>query len=418
MIYNICMLALRTAVTITAVFSGKIRLMNNAYKNIIPNTEAAINKIKQDKPLAKTTWIHCASLGEFEQARPLIEQIKFLQKNSIIIVTFFSPSGYEIRKNYEYADAVFYLPIDTPNNAKLFVQAIKPDNVVIVKYEFWRNMLRNVKKQGANLILISAPFRKSMPFFKPWGKMWREMLQLFDQIYVQNYESKQLLATINICDNVFVAGDTRFDRVENVTRTAQRIETIEQFADGKKMMIAGSTWQEDIDVIIPLIVDSVKTGKQWKFIVAPHEINQAEIDEIIKKMPQVKVARYSQTQNTDVRNVDLLIVDCIGILTSIYQYGTIAYVGGAFKTGLHNILEPAAWGMPVIFGPIYNKFIEAQELIELGGAKTVRNNEELNMAVLDFEQNIDEVAQIAANYVKSKCGATKIIIDNAPKLTN
>ena len=412
------MLLLRAVIAIAAAFSGKLRLMNKAYKNIIPEAEQAINAIKSDKPNVKTTWFHCASLGEFEQARPLIEQIKSKQHNSIIVVTFFSPSGYEIRKNYEHADAVFYLPIDTPSNATKFVNAIKPDNVVIVKYEFWRNMLRAVKKHNANLIIISAPFRKSMPFFKPWGSMWRNMINLFDQIYVQNDESKMLLQSININDNVFVAGDTRFDRVLNVTQTARRIETIEQFADGKKMMIAGSTWQEDMDAIIQLIQNSVKEKKQWKFIVAPHEINQTKIDEIIRKMPEVKVAKYTQLEDVDLKNVDLLIIDCIGILTSIYQYGTIAYVGGAFKTGLHNILEPAAWGMPVIFGPIYHKFIEAHELIELGGAKSVHNSEELNIAVQNFERNIDEAAQIAANYVKNKCGATKIIIDNAPKLTN
>ena len=412
------MILLRGAISIASLFSGKIRLMTQAYKNIIPHARETVDKIKQRKPTAKTTWFHCASLGEFEQARPLIEQIKSNQTNSIIIVTFFSPSGYEIRKNYENADAIFYLPIDTKRNARLFVGAIQPDNVVIVKYEFWRNMLHSIKREGANLILISAPFRKSMPFFKGYGGMWRRMLELFDQIYVQNHDSKQLLATINIHDNVFIAGDTRFDRVENVTKTAKRIEVIEKFIDGKKLFIAGSTWSEDMEAIIPLIIDSVKNAKQWKFIIAPHEINQNKIDDIIKKLQGVRVIKYSECKSIDLQSADLLIVDCIGILTSIYQYGTIAYVGGAFKTGLHNILEPAAWGLPVIFGPIYDKFIEARELIELGGAKTILNSKELDEAVEYFDINIDETAQIASDYVKSRCGATQIIIDNAPKLTN
>ena len=423
MIYNISMIMLRGAIALGATFSQKLRLMNRAYKNIIPDTKQKIALIKEGKPTAKTTWFHCASLGEFEQARPVIERLQRKQENSIIVVTFFSPSGYEVRKNYPLADAVLYLPVDTRKNARRFVQAVQADNVVIVKYEFWRNMLRNIKKSNANLILISAPFRPSMPFFKVWGTMWRKMIYLFDGIFVQNEESKQLLKSIGLEQNVIVAGDTRFDRVANVTETATRINSVERFVGQSKVLIAGSTWPEDIEALAPLMREYAASHKRWKFIIAPHEINEAKIDEMMQKFASLKVVRYteigeSESKLMELESADLLIIDCIGILTSIYQYGTIAYVGGAFKTGLHNILEPAAWAMPVVFGPIYSKFIEAQELIDAGGARSVNNEVELKNAVTHFDQNIDDASQIACEYVKGKCGATKLIIANAPELTN
>ncbi len=355
----------------------------------------------------KYIWVHAASLGEFEQGRPLIELIKRNHPQERILLTFFSPSGYEVRKNYDKADAVCYLPFDTVGNVKRFLDLVDPKMAIFVKYEFWGNYLNGLKKRHIPTYIISAIFREGQPFFCSWGKMFREMLRCFTRIYVQNEESRQLLKRIHV-DNAEVAGDTRFDRVADVRATAKEFPLIETMVKGHRLtMVMGSSWQPDEDIVIPYF----NAHPEMKLIIAPHEFNAERLKIIMSKCKR-KTALYSQLNTDNAQDVDCLIVDCFGILASLYRYGQMAYVGGGFGAGIHNVNEAAVYGIPVIFGPKFQKFAEAKDLIAVGGGFSIDNAEDFQMLMDEMLHNnkvLQSRGNIAGNYIKSHLGATEFI---------
>ncbi len=357
---------------------------------------------------APVVWFHCASLGEFEQARPLIEQLKSTEGNSKILLTFYSPSGYEIRKNYGHADWVFYLPLDTESNARRLVEIVKPTLVYFAKYEFWHHYLHQLKRQGIPVVLFSAIFRPGQLFFKPYGGFFRAMLRCFTHIFVQNAESERLLQGIGI-QTVSVAGDTRIDRVIQIAAQAKAIPLAAQFKSGQPLLIIGSAWPGDTDLLVPFIN---RFSGPLKVILAPHEITENAIRQMEKTL-QKRTVRYSSASETTVSEADVLIIDNIGMLGSLYQYGDFAYIGGGFIDGIHNILEPAVFGMPVFFGPNYRKFQEAHDLIGLRAAFPVRDTAEFAAAFGPFHADAElrrQAAQTSRDYIQQNAGATGKIV--------
>ncbi len=353
---------------------------------------------------AKYVWFHAASLGEFEQGRPVIEALKKLNPTYKIILTFFSPSGYELRKNYNGADLVCYLPLDTPKNAKKFISLVNPEKIIFIKYEFWPNFLKICKKQNIPVYVISATFRKSQLFFKWYGWAYANILKSFKKLYLQDEESRTLLKSINVT-NVEVAGDTRFDRVFEVAQNTKPMPLISQFKNKQKLIVVGSSWPKDEE----LIFDYLKQQQDIKVIFAPHEINESHLSDIERKCP-VSMLRFSKASLGELAAARCLLIDCIGLLSSIYKYADIAYVGGGFGVGIHNILEPAVYRIPVVFGPNYNKFNEAKDLITLGGGFSVFDNIDLR-TTLDWLLLHGEAGEIAGDYVQQKIGATQKIIE-------
>jgi len=368
------------------------------------------NKLKQNE---RRIWIHAASLGEFEQGRPVIEEIKKRYPNLKIVLTFFSPSGYEIRKDYQYADYIFYLPLDTENNANKFVNLVKPEFVIFVKYEFWSNFLHTLKKQQIPTYLISSIFRKEQAFFRWYGNWYCEILKCFKWFFVQNEVSKDLLNTIGY-QNITISGDTRFDRVYDIAQSVNKYPVIEKFIDRFFVIIIGSSWKADEEILYHYINNE---SNDIRFIIAPHEIHEANIQRIIKNLTK-KTIRYSQADESIVLGKEILIIDNIGILSSIYQYGNIAYIGGGFTSGIHSILEPATFGLPVLFGPDYHKFQEAIDLIDLGGAFEISSKktaeEKLDKLFID-KKYCAQAGNICKKYVIDKKGATQIITDHIIK---
>jgi 3-deoxy-D-manno-octulosonic-acid transferase len=403
-IYNFIIHIVYFFIKIITVFNPKLKLFVDGRKN----TFTALKAIKKED---KVFWIHAASLGEFEQARPIIEQLKSLYTDYKIVVTFFSPSGYEIRKNYDLADVVCYLPFDTSKNMKRFIGQIHPDLAIIVKYEFWPNLLNELRKTNTKTILVSGIFRKDQLFFKSYGKWMRNFLSAFNHFFVQNETSKDLLNKINF-NNVTVSGDTRFDRVYKILNQDNTIDFIEDFKDNTYTVIAGSTWKEDEQLLVNYI-NEVATDKE-KFIIAPHKINSETIASLRKSILK-KTILYSERNNVNLKDYQVFIVDTIGLLTKIYSYANVAYVGGGLATGLHNILEPATFGVPVIFGGHkYQKFNEAIELIELGGSKTITNQAELNTILAASKNNIEQriaMGETCKQYIRNNIGATPTILN-------
>lgn len=399
--YNLGIRAYTLAIRLASPFNEKASLWTKGRKNI----GERIGEI--DKGKHRLVWFHAASLGEFEQGRPVMEALKKEQPETKILLTFFSPSGYEIRKNYAGADYILYLPADTPRNARHFVESIQPDAAVFVKYEYWYNYLNQLNKRHIPTYLISAIFRKEQPFFKTWGSLHRKMLHFFTRIFIQDEESARLLSSIGI-QAFEQTGDTRFDRVKQIADAAKDIDKVASFLNGAPAVICGSTWPPDEDLLLDYI-NSDNTPFKW--IIAPHEIGENHIKNILGKCKQ-KVVRYSQ-EESDVTDAKVLIIDCIGLLSSIYRYGKIAYIGGGFGAGIHNTLEAAVYGIPVIFGPRYQKFNEAVTLIQQGGAFSIHNKTELD-ELLDSllrDQAITETAgRQALAYVNSQLGATDIIM--------
>jgi 3-deoxy-D-manno-octulosonic-acid transferase len=357
-------------------------------------------------------WMHCASLGEFEQGRPVLEAIKSHWPDRAITLTFFSPSGYEVCKNYEVADHVFYLPIDSSANAKLFLNALRPSLVIFVKYEFWHYYLKELKNREIPTILISAIFRKNQPFFRVYGAFWRNMLDCFTHLFLQDEASLSLLREIGFQDKASCAGDTRFDRVLTIANIAEDISTIHDFCAGHKVIIAGSTWLEDEETI----AHYANSHAGIRFVIAPHEPGQTEIANLKQKFPGCLLYSAYKNDPSRIHEAHVLIIDTIGILSRIYRYATVAYVGGGFGgDGVHNVLEAAVFNKPVVMGPVFHKFREAVELSELGGAIPVDN-------ALDFEKVMDSllfdedrcrmVGKIAGDYVREKAGATTAILDH------
>lgn len=399
--YNTGIRGYQLAIRLAAPFNEKAALWVKGRKKIR-------EKIAQiQRKGERLVWFHAASLGEFEQGRPVIEALKAAEPSTKILLTFFSPSGYEIRKNYAGADYILYLPSDTPGNARFFVEQLKPDAAVFIKYEFWYNYLHELHKHHIPVYLISAIFRPEQPFFKNWGTLHRQMLGFFNRLFVQDEESVKLLNSIGI-QNAQRTGDTRFDRVKQIAEAAKEIEKVKQFCNSQPAVVCGSTWPPDEDILLDYIN---KDTSSYKWIIVPHEIGESHIKNILEKCKK-KVIRYTQ-ENVSFADYEVLIVDCIGLLSSIYRYGQISYIGGGFGVGIHNTLEAAVYGIPVIFGPKYQKFNEAVTLIREGGAFSISNGEQLRELLNSLIQTpaITEAAgQKALTYVESQLGATEVII--------
>ncbi|NSW45285.1 MAG: 3-deoxy-D-manno-octulosonic acid transferase [Bacteroidales bacterium] len=403
-IYRFSLFAYKLLIQIASLFNEKASLWISGRKNIW-------QKISQFQVLAQhqVLWMHVSSLGEFEQGRPLIEQIKKNYHNIQIIITFFSPSGYEIRKNYTFADAIFYLPLDSPKNAQRFYDIIKPNWVIFVKYDFWFFYIREAYLRKIPIFLISAVFKPNQIFFKFYGHFYRKMLRYFSQIYVQDDTSKLLLQKINI--NSIVAGDTRCDRVLQIAQSPLPLNNIRDFIKQRVVVIVGSAWDKDIKILKNIIEQTQKNNVLW--IIAPHVVNEEHIQDLIQII-DLPAIRYTQINdiNNNIKN-GVLWIDTIGILSSLYQFATIAYIGGGFGKGIHNTLEPASFGVPVVFGPNYHKFNEAEDMIKLGAAFSISNADEAFQIINQLIQNetFRSKASIKAQmYIQKSAGATQKII--------
>lgn len=405
-LYNLFLIFYKTGIKVASLKSNKAKLWLAGRENIFAKLEQWRSQLPEDQ---KIIWMHCASLGEFEQGRPLLEKFRENNIDHKIVLTFFSPSGYEVRKNYKGVDEVFYLPIDSKINAQKFITTLKPTLVVWVKYEYWFYYLTALKKKNIPVILISAVFRKSQPFFKWYGKMWKQILQSFDKIFVQNTESVSLLQTIGFAQNTAVIGDTRFDSVIDIAKkNAPLPDVLLNFVKNSKVIIAGSTWEEDEEEL----VHYANTNKQIKFIIAPHEIDEERIADL-KKLFKNSIL-FSQLTDTYV-NEQVVIIDNVGMLASLYRLADVAYIGGGFNdSGIHNILEAAVFGKPLIFGPVYDKFIEATQLVEAGGAFSFTNAlelEELLHRLLKDEVFSQIAGEVCKNFVYKNGGATNKIME-------
>jgi 3-deoxy-D-manno-octulosonic-acid transferase len=392
-------------VIIAAPFHIKARRWLNGRQGIWRKIRENIN------PGDKVIWIHCASLGEFEQGRPVIEELRRRLSDRKLLLTFFSPSGYELRKNYEGVDCVIYMPLDTRFNAWRFINLVKPEMVFFIKYDFWYYFLRTLRKKKIPVYLVSAKFRRDQVFFKWYGKWYRNVLKFFEILFVQNDESRRILGVIGI-KNVIVAGDTRFDRVFNISKNSVEYPWIEPFSTNKTVIIAGSTWEKDEQILIEYINQS---GPETRFILAPHEISEKKLVGLIELIEH-RTVRFTDNDKSSYKNAKVLIVDTIGHLSSLYNYGNIAYIGGGFGKGIHNILEAATYGLPVIFGPNYKKFLEAVEMVEMKAAYSITNIEELKKVIDQFINNeklLASCSQTALHYIKSRLGATNTILDQA-----
>lgn len=402
--YTISVFVMQLAFRLAAWFHPKARLWVQGRKQLW-------QQLKNYRPSPRTAWFHCASVGEFEQARPVLETFRKENPNWKIVLTFFSPSGYELRKNYAQADLICYLPLDTAANARRFVDLIQPEMAFWVKYEFWHYHLSELKKRQIPVILFSAIFRPDQTFFKPYGQFQRNILKCFSHLFVQNEASLELLKSIGIT-NASVSGDTRFDRVVEIAREAKSFPLVEAFCGEARVFVGGSIWPEDWKTLIPLIQEYA--GKhRLKFIIAPHEIDSEQIERWSKELPLTSV-RYSQATTESVTQADLLWIDNIGMLASLYRYGHFAFVGGAYKNGLHNIVEAAVWGMPLFLGNRkYRKFQEAHDLLALGSAHAVADGTEFSRIFADLWQQPERYrreAEISHTYVYSKIGATEQIV--------
>ncbi len=402
--YNIFLLLYRIAVRIAALFGNKARLWLNGRKGLLDKIAADLQG-KDEKRI----WVHCSSLGEFEQGRPLIEAIRQQYPAYKIVLTFFSPSGYEVRKDYKGADYIYYLPMDSRGNARRLVSLVNPSLAIFVKYEFWYYYLAQLQQAQVPTILVSAVFRKSQIFFKPSGGLFRKMLHCFTYLFVQDDESKKLLATIGLNENVIVAGDTRYDRVIAIAASVKPFPLIEKFKEADKLIIAGSTWPADEEILkqtLPNLPDD------WKLVIAPHEVDAAHIQSLHDAFAGHSVL-YSQL-DAEPCGYRVLIIDNIGMLSSLYSYGDIAYVGGGFNDGIHNVLEPAVFGLPVFFGPKYDKYIEAKALVSRQYAFPISSAADFNNSLpnLTEDDTTRQTMQKAIQaYIAAQTGATERVVN-------
>lgn len=389
-------------------FLARIYALFNKKASLLVKGQAEAYGLLRNKvvPGKQYIWFHAASLGEFEQGRPLMEKIRATYPNYGILLTFFSPSGYEVRKNYEGADIVCYLPFDRLKNVRQFLDLTHPCMAFFIKYEFWKNYLDELRRRQIPVYSVSSIFRANQVFFKGYAKNYAKVLDNFTHLFVQNEESKRLLSTIGI-EKVTVVGDTRFDRVLQIREAAKELPLVETFKAGQLTFVAGSSWQPDED----LFIEYFNAHPEVKLIIAPHVIAEEHLTEIIGKLKRPYV-RYTQATMENVREASCLIIDCFGLLSSIYRYGEIAYIGGGFGVGIHNTVEAAVYGIPVIFGPKYQKFMEAIQLLESKGAFSIQNYEELK-ALLDHLLSdkvfLAQSGKNAGEYVLSRSGATKQI---------
>jgi 3-deoxy-D-manno-octulosonic-acid transferase len=402
-LYRIGILFYLLSVKIASLFNVKARQFVKGRKNW---RKKLAEKIETN---ARYIWVHCASLGEFEQGRPLIEEIRKQFPEYRILLTFFSPSGYEIRKNYELADIVMYLPVDTRRNAKKFLQLVQPDKAFFIKYEYWYFYIDELKKRNIPLFIVSAIFRENQHFFKNslWGKWYRQMLLKTDHFFVQNEKSAQLLQSIGL-NNFTVSGDTRFDRVATIANGAKEIPIVEKFKNSQPLLIAGSTWKPDEE----LLAGFINSRPNLKVVFAPHEVTPANMNRL-EQLLKTSHIRLSKAGENEIDRYQVLIIDSIGLLSSLYQYGNVAYIGGGFGVGIHNILEAATFGLPVIFGPKYEKFKEAVDLKNLGGGFPIQNFEQLESKLNDFltdNSKLAEASKVCKNYIEKNVGSTNLII--------
>ena len=435
--YNIAIYIYLIGVAIGSLFNKKIKKMWRGEREAVD-----LLKEKVD-PTAKYVWFHAASLGEFEQGRPLIEQLRATHPEYKILLTFFSPSGYEVRKNYEGADIVCYLPLDTIRNARRFLRAVHPVMAFFIKYEFWYNYLHILRHRGVPVYSVSSIFRPGQVFFKWYGHNYAKVLHCITHFFVQNEVSLQLLKGIGI-DEATVVGDTRFDRVLQIKEQAKKLPIVEAFkgingkgdackddlsedackgalsedackdnlsengCKGCKVFVAGSSWQPDEDIFIRFFNDH----PDWKLIIAPHVIGEDHLAYILDKL-QMKAVRYTQATEQSAAEARCLIIDCFGLLSTIYRYGEIAYVGGGFGVGIHNVPEAAVWGVPVLFGPNNKRFLEAQDLLACKGSFEVTDYDSFNTIIsrlISDDKFRHQCGEASANYVKSRSGATDIIM--------
>ncbi|MEO6219077.1 MAG: glycosyltransferase N-terminal domain-containing protein [Ginsengibacter sp.] len=427
LLYNLFLALYKTGVLLLSIWNSKARLWIKGRKTF--------PKVDYSSAGHNVVWMHCASLGEFEQGRPLLEEIKLYYRACKIVVTFFSPSGYEIRKGFNGADHVFYLPHDSPRNAQKFIGEINPSLVIWIKYEYWYYYLYELRKKNIPVLLVSGVFRENMPFFKWYGYLWKKMLACFVHFFVQNQQSKNILERLVSADKITSSGDTRFDRVITIAEKFEHISAIENFCGNSQVIVAGSTWEDDEAEW----THYVKSHPEIKFIIAPHEIDKENLAFVKKQFPGsifysewmrvVDEKPEISSQRSEVRSKkslsNCLIIDNIGMLSRLYYYASVCFVGGGFGyEGLHNILEAAVYGKPVIFGPEYEKNFEAVEMIERGGAISIENAIELEKVLnklLSDEVEIKRRGEASKKYVYTQSGATKIIIDFIQKnllLTN
>ena len=405
MIYNLIIYLYLFGVVIYSRFNEKVRKMWHGEREAF-----RILKEKVD-PEAQYVWFHAASLGEFEQGRPLMEQLRKDHPEYKILLTFFSPSGYEVRKNYEGADIITYLPLDTITNARRFLRLVRPVKAFFIKYEFWYNYLHILKHRNVPVYSVSSIFRPDQVFFKWYGRQYGRVLNCFTHFFVQNEISKELLAKIGI-DCVTIVGDTRFDRVLQIKEAAKQLPIVKAFKQDAKVFVAGSSWQPDEEIFIKYFNEH----RDWKLIIAPHVIGEDHLKQIEKLLEGRKVIRYSglSGDSGDLGEAEVLIIDCFGLLSSIYHYGDVAYVGGGFGVGIHNLLEAAVWDVPVFFGPNNERFQEAQALKQSGGFEITNYNdfERLMNRFIADEAYLKAQGQLAGQYVKGKAGATWLILSS------
>jgi 3-deoxy-D-manno-octulosonic-acid transferase len=404
-LYNLIIIFASQVVKLLALFSPKMKLFVDGRKEVFSILQSKIN------PNDKTIWFHAASLGEYEQGLPVLEKIKIQFPNHNIVVTFFSPSGYEVRKNNTVADATVYLPLDTKSNAQKFIKAINPELVFFIKYEYWPNYLNELKKLEIKTYLISGIFREKQAFFKWYGGFYRNALKTFNYFFVQNESSKNLIQSIGF-NNVKISGDTRFDRVVAILERNNSLDFIEQFKDNKTTIVIGSSWPKDENLLVNYINNA---SDEIKFIIAPHNIKADQISNLKSQITKSSVL-FSEKSNVDLSNFNVFIIDTIGILTKIYSYADIAYVGGGFgNPGVHNILEPATFGVPIVIGPNYSHFAEAIALVHQEGCISISNQNEMNNAfnlLINNEDERNEKGHICATFVQMNKGATDVILKN------
>jgi len=401
LLYDLAIAIYDVLVHLDAPFSRKPRKMMKGHWVVY---QLLRQKIEKD---SQYIWFHAASLGEFEQGRPLIERIRAQYPEYKILLTFFSPSGYEVRKNYRGADVVCYLPFDKPRNVKKFIDLANPCMAFFIKYEFWKNYIDELHRRHIPVYSVSSIFRRSQVFFKWYGVPYRKVLIDFNHLFVQNETSRRYLSKIGI-NNATVVGDTRFDRVLQIRDEAKDLQLIDKFKGNSLVFVAGSSWEPDEE----LFIEYFNNHPEMKMIIAPHVIDENHLVYIRSKLRRPYV-QYTRADEQNVLKADCLIIDCFGLLSSIYRYGEIAYIGGGFHAGIHNTLEAAVYGIPVIFGPRYEKFMEAVELIEHQGAFTIQNYEELNTlldTMLTDKEKMQEWGDNARNYVTSNAGATEKIL--------
>ena len=407
--YNTGIFTFQFLLRLVAPFNRKARQWVDGRQDWQVHLSAKLAK-NSGNPIA---WFHAASFGEFEQGRPVIEAFRAQYPRYKILLTFFSPSGYEVQKNYNGADYIVYLPADTPDNAQQFVTLVKPKITFFIKYEFWYNYLHELKSANVAIISFSAIFRPSQLFFRPWGSFYRNLLRYFDHILVQNQESIDLLASIGITTGM-KAGDTRFDRVAQVAAARKEIPLAAAFKNDQPVLVVGSAWPEDMNVLITFLNTFTSP---LRIVIAPHEIHDDEIERWRRQLNKPSV-RFSQANEPEIRNAEVLFIDNVGMLSSLYQYGEFAYIGGAFKQGLHNILEAATFGMPLFFGPAYATYQEAVDLVKEGAAFPVSTPAELTSAFTKQYLDRSEAAQISHDYVQRNIGATAQVMKVVEQIMN